>query len=482
MNQCCTIGDHGVNVEFICLNQSCRDLRVFCFKCLQNEKHNLHMKDVHKLRDYGKLFENNNQSNVFEDLERNIDYVNTLFKWLKDEMFNSNSLNQEEIEYLNIEQLHDYICSFIQMQSQKQSILGIIQKNVENLIQTLNNCISDLEFSAMGNPGKKIKSELSNINYDLINESEEQQINSIAFNLDSRIMIAGYESSTIKVFDFIDGEVKLNQEIKLHKKSIYCVYHMKKTKEFISGSCDKTIIIFQQGDDQQWNLKQQLEEHQGGVNCLVVNKDEDTIISGSDDTLIKIWTKDNDYWTCHQTIIGHQHYISCISLNETENQIISCSKHPQILIHQQEINSKVWVLLQTINVSTWGRRLCFINDAIFTFQPERKEQLHVYEFNSKNNQFQLTKTIPVEIGTCRIKKRGCFWFFPQQFIKEKQILVNKNECSVNLILVNQDGQFITKQSIDYFTSGVFGRMTDDGQFLITWDDISRKLQIRQLKQ
>ncbi|CAD8154055.1 unnamed protein product [Paramecium octaurelia] len=481
MNQFCSIPEHGVNVEFICLNQYCRDFRIFCFKCLQSEKHNSHMKDVHKLKDYGRLFDNKSNT-IFEDLERNIEYVNTLFKWLRDEMFNNNHLSQEEFEDLSIEQLHDYLCSKLQMQSQKQSILGTINKNVDHLIQTLNSCISDLELSSLDSPVKKIKGELSTINYELINSTEEQQINSIAFNLDSTVMVAGYESSKIKVFDFIEGELKINQEINLHKKSIYCVYHMKKTKEFISGSCDKTIIVFQYSDDQQWHLKQQLEEHQGGVNCLVVNSEEDTIISGSDDTLIKIWIRESDYWTCHQTLIGHQHYISSISLNKTENQIISCSKHPQILIHQQETKSKVWVLLQTIKVTTWGRRLCFITDSVFTFQPEKKEQLHVYELNSKTNLFQKTKNISVEIGTCKMKRRGCFWFFPQQFIREKSILVNKNECSINLMLFNQDGQFITKQSIDYCTSGVFGRMTDDGQYLITWDDITRRLQIRQLKQ
>lgn len=50
------------------------------------------MKDVHKLKDYGKLFENKNNT-IFDDLERNIEYINTLFKWLRDEILNNNHLS-----------------------------------------------------------------------------------------------------------------------------------------------------------------------------------------------------------------------------------------------------------------------------------------------------------------------------------------------------------------------------------------------------
>ncbi|CAD8095061.1 unnamed protein product [Paramecium primaurelia] len=81
--------------------------------------------------------------------------------------------------------------------------------------------------------------------------------------------------------------------------------------------------------------------------------------------------------------------------------------------------------------------------------------MHVYEMNITNKQNIKTKDISV------IRGGNCRFFFPQQYIHSKFLLVNKNGYYVNLIWINKNGDFISLQSIDFGTSDLYGQMSED---------------------
>ncbi|CAD8102653.1 unnamed protein product [Paramecium primaurelia] len=97
-----------------------------------------------------------------------------------------------------------------------------------------------------------------------------------------------------------------------------------------------------------------------------------------------------------------------------------------------------------------------------------KEQMHVYEMSSTNKKYSKINEITVKIGY-----NGCYYYFPQQYIRLKYLVVNKNGYNVNLIR-NQNGDFITQQSIDFGHYNIFGFMSEDGEYLMTWEENQRK--------
>ncbi|CAD8190566.1 unnamed protein product [Paramecium octaurelia] len=479
MNQNCNIPDHDTDVEYLCTNEQCKDFRLFCFKCLQNEKHKTHIKDVQKIKDFGRYYINKSDDNLNVELEKIIDQIQRLFFTLKEELKFDCSISEEELNRLNLYQLNDLLSSKIRFRKEKQSLISMISRSAEQMIETIYIGLQEFSQQYFDGPSKKVQLEMKTLKYELINSIKDEQINTFAFNYNNTLMVGGYESSKIKVFEFKKGQLKRIQKLNFHKKSIYCQYFMKKSNEFLSGSCDKTISVCYLNDDQKWDIKQRLEGHQGGINCLLMNKNEDLLISSSDDMLIKFWVKDYDLWECSQTIGGHSSFVSSISLNEAENQLASCSKDNQILIHSYDNDAKIWIPFQIIQINQWGRRLCFLSDQIFVFQPEMREQMHIYQLDKENNNFAKSKEVLVGVGSERKKNRGCFWFFPIQYIQQKQILINKNRCCVNVIQIDQNDEFATIQSIDFQTKVIFGKMTDNGEYLITWDDRSCSIQIRQ---
>ncbi|CAD8214599.1 unnamed protein product [Paramecium octaurelia] len=103
--------------------------------------------------------------------------------------------------------------------------------------------------------------------------------------------------------------------------------------------------------------------------------------------------------------------------------------------------------------------------------------MHVYEINSTNKQYSKTNQIDVKSDS-----NGCDYFFPQQYIKSKCLLVNKNGKNVNLIRKNQNGHFITQQSLQFGHNQLYGSMSENGQYLMTWDQNSKEIQIRKYQQ
>ncbi|CAD8094042.1 unnamed protein product [Paramecium sonneborni] len=300
-------------------------------------------------------------------------------------------------------------------------------------------------------------------------QKQDEHCYAIAINIDCSILVAGCDSY-IKVFEFNQGILKQVQLLNEHKYSIFTLNFMKRSNKFISGSNDNSIIIWERNINDLWICQQKLTGHTSSVYCLILNNNEDVIASGSRDNSIRFWVKQN-LWKCTQTITDHNSVVYGLSLNEQQNRVISCGEDKLILVIEQKEIKKKWQVIQKIQVDQFGFRICFIDNDIFTFQPYENEQMIIFEMNKTNQFYIKTKDIQVKGGSD-------YCLFPQQYIKQKSILVNKYASNLNLIKMKQNGEFIIEQSIEFKTSDLYGCISDDGQYLITWDHEQKEYQVR----
>ncbi|CAD8069657.1 unnamed protein product [Paramecium sonneborni] len=285
----------------------------------------------------------------------------------------------------------------------------------------------------------------------------------IAINKDCSNLLAGCNSQ-IKVFEFKQGILKQFKYQVTIKQS-----------QFISASDDNSIIIWKNNFNNKWIQQQRLEGHGSGISCLIVNNNENIIISGSQDNTIQFWIKKNE-WLWNQTITDHTDWIYGLSFNQQQNKVKSCGSDKKILIIQQSLQNKEWSVTQEIIVAQDGYRICFIDNNIFTFQPYNGEQLSIFGMNSTNKKYEQIKAISVQCGS----DGNCL--FPQQYIIQKCMLMSKSDQYVNLIRKKQNGELVTEQSIYFGTYDLYGVMSDNGEYLITWDKKSNQIQIRKYQE
>ncbi|CAD8209813.1 unnamed protein product [Paramecium octaurelia] len=265
---------------------------------------------------------------------------------------------------------------------------------------------------------------------------------------------------------------------------------------FLSGSKDSTIIIWSpttnssQQQPTQWAPLFKLNGHSNSIRCLIIHPlSEDLVISGSDDKSIKFWScaaffQQKCQWTCQQTISEHLDCVWALSLNMDGNKLISCGEDKLILVMELS-NRQQWEVKQKIQVEIQGTRICFINNNQFSFQAcsgKALPSLYIYTLYPSSGLFSKSKDIPVQGGG-----QPCVFYFPQQYIPSKQLLISKNGCYVNLIRFQfssydeiQETQLEQSINFGFECDGeIFGTISEDGEFLITWDSKSKDVQIRQ---
>ncbi|CAK56685.1 unnamed protein product, partial (macronuclear) [Paramecium tetraurelia] len=327
--------------------------------------------------------------------------------------------------------------------------------------------------SELQNLEKRSQRGLNQFTFELIDQDsiiQDETCYAIAFNKDNSIVLAGCNSE-MKVFQLQQGKLNQIQLISEHQDIVFTLNFMNKTNNFISGGFENLIIIWEMIGNDQWICQFKLNAHSSFIQSVLLNNTDDLIISSSQDSTIKFWTKQN-LWLCSQTISEHNDGVTSLSFNEQQDKLISCSKEFILVIEECQLERK-WSVSQKIQLNLYGYRLCFINNNVFTFQPFCKGKMQVYQLDINNKQYRMAKEIAVN---CSLNQDEIF--FPQSYVKSKCLLVNKNGKNVNLMREQENGEFVLQQSIEFDCHDVFGQLSNDGEYLITWDIGSKEIQIR----
>ncbi|XP_015908185.1 WD repeat-containing protein 86 [Parasteatoda tepidariorum] len=63
-------------------------------------------------------------------------------------------------------------------------------------------------------------------------------------------------------------------------------------------------------------LLQEIRDHKGGINCMVLSDDSSLLVTGSDDRTVRMWSTLSDPTECLGVLEGHDGYITCCAVHE----------------------------------------------------------------------------------------------------------------------------------------------------------------------
>ncbi|CAD8207529.1 unnamed protein product [Paramecium pentaurelia] len=305
----------------------------------------------------------------------------------------------------------------------------------------------------------------------------EKYCYAISINKDNSIIFVASDSS-ITLFQFKFTQLKYLQNCRNHKDYVTTLNNFKNNSQFISGSMDSNIVLWSLNLMANRKYLQILQGHTEMITCSVVlPKFENFIISGSKDNKIKFWSisQQKQQWRCVQTITDHQDSILALATNIEGSKVISSGQDNIILVIEQN-KELYWEIRQKIQVDQYGYRLNFIDEFTITFQPEKSPHMHMYKMNQMGD-FQLTKNIDIAGGG-----QYCNLLFPSQYNSSKHLLITKNGWNLNIIRhIKQKDLFLLQESIEFADQYVYGILSDDGEYLITWDTQSSEISIKKFK-
>lgn len=121
-------------------------------------------------------------------------------------------------------------------------------------------------------------------------EAHKMSVNSLAFHPDGNFLLSGGKDAYLKIWNIRD-DFRLTEEIPAHNFAIYSIVFNQGGKLFATGSRDKTIKIW---DALSFSFLKRIDRetsdgHRNSVNSLYWSNYHDYLVSGSDDRTIMVW-------------------------------------------------------------------------------------------------------------------------------------------------------------------------------------------------
>ncbi|CAD8108329.1 unnamed protein product [Paramecium sonneborni] len=295
---------------------------------------------------------------------------------------------------------------------------------------------------------------------------------SISINSNKLLLFAGCSFRTL-IFQF-SKQTKLLVSILEENFAISTILLKNNSKEAFKGDCKGNIKITQINGLNNYRFLIKSKEHKDCITQFLISKDEQLFISSSIDGNIKFWNS-GYLINCIQTIESNLGSVLGISLNQSENELIACGKKQIILVINKSIINKQWYIFHQIETESYGYRLCYISENAFTFQPNCLGKLQIYQKNQLSFFYN-------NINEFQVKRNYIDCLFPQQYIQKKSILINKIGNFIYIIKFINQTQILQVQVIDFETYNIYGSISDDAEFLITWDDKTELISIRKLQE
>ncbi|CAD8187195.1 unnamed protein product [Paramecium octaurelia] len=323
--------------------------------------------------------------------------------------------------------------------------------------------------------------------YELLSEltiPQKQVCNAIAFNQNKELLLVCCDNN-IKVYQFNDGYLKLIQILSKSRFTITVLtfFNYNRKCQFLSGSCDSFIEVRSINQLRSQKYIQKLDSHKRAISCLVIGQNQKMFLSGSMDQKIKLWScyqqnQGSCQWSCQQTIKGHMNSVYALDINSKQNKAVSCGYDDKMLIMEiiQNMETYQLVLKQKISLLNFSFRILFINDSDFIFQSYCGKNLQLLQ-QDQNEKYVITQFLPVQC-----KSQPCNIFFKPQYINSKGFFACKNSQNLNFVYHNPvNNELVLLYSLSFDNYEQYGSLSEDGEYLITWDQKLEKIEVRKYK-
>ncbi|CAD8214836.1 unnamed protein product [Paramecium octaurelia] len=295
------------------------------------------------------------------------------------------------------------------------------------------------------------------VEFKLIDDSTKQssQCYAIAFNNTGLIMISCCIKQ-IKIWNFEKGKLNLQILMKLIKKLLHawCIAQRK-------------IVLFlahKIKHQSEWKFSQPYQQHDGTVNCLILNKQEDQLISRGCDYKIIVWLVDfiKNELVFLYSLDKHTNTVFSLSFNQSETLLASCG-YGTFIIWEKGLKEK-WDFKYTQNVSAAGYKIHVINDQQIFWVPMHQyiNELLVFELQNGNFSNNQNKTI----NFIRNYESQDQSYFPIMHNKDRNVRLIRHKQHIYLIREFNDSTFQIVSTLNCQSQEIYGTMTNNGQYLV----------------
>lgn len=155
----------------------------------------------------------------------------------------------------------------------------------------------------------------------------------VAYEHRSPIVVSGSNDKSIVVWKKMrDGHFKQAQRLWDHSSSVFCCALTHDGRLMISGDKDSSVIVWKLKSDGKFEAVQRLKEHTNSVEDCVLIGNGSMIVTASSDETLKLWKRQSasQSYTCVQTLKKHSGAVMCCATED--GRVLVSGSHDDTLI------------------------------------------------------------------------------------------------------------------------------------------------------
>lgn len=170
----------------------------------------------------------------------------------------------------------------------------------------------------------------------------------LKFSIDGQLLISASDDKTVKVWDIKTGFCLANYELKQHKANAISIT---KNNKIIAIGCNCGYLELWHWQD---DIHHILQGHQGDINSLQFNHDDQFLFTASLDGTVKQWNLTDK--TCFKTFNYSQNPIHCLSISPDDKLMLTVTING---------NLQMWLIESVDCLYSLDNKDIFIHQAIF---------------------------------------------------------------------------------------------------------------------
>ncbi|CAD8126142.1 unnamed protein product [Paramecium sonneborni] len=290
------------------------------------------------------------------------------------------------------------------------------------------------------------------------------------FNKKNSFFFAGCERN-IKLFQFRNGYMQFICEVKhsnLEVKYLNCTNYQ---NQLISG-CDLMIKIKPLFGVNNHKILMKIIPNSNQFSCFAISDKNNLLVAGLQEH-IYFWEVNCEwYFKQDLQVNDEQDWIYNLSFNESETKLISCTGGGKITVIELESNQeKLWKIIQIIYLDNFAVQATFFGENSFVIHLYLLKIMLIYELNQVDGQFIKSNQFLMESEGVQSQT------FNSSYIKQRQLFIKQDKFQLILYLVNKNQELQIYKKLLFDTTQIWGTISDDGLWLIVWENASQQLKI-----